>query len=154
MSVGAIRFVLYEVDGHRQRGADADLGVNLQIVRILFDVRQAHAGAVAHLADLGGGGGPPLLHGQVDIGDSGPLVGHHHHNLAVVDIDVDGAAIGVCHGVDLRLKEGDDRPLDVGRIHTELLERALDAARSLSRIGKVPLFYSKGIVHNRINRAA
>ena len=51
------------------------------------------------------------------------------------------------HGVDLRLEQGHDGALDVGRVHAKLLESALDAAGGLTGIGEVSTFYVEGVMH-------
>ena len=64
-----------------------------------------------------------------------------------VDVHVDRPAVGVRHGVDLRLEEGDHGPLDVGGVHAQLLEGALDARGGLAGIGEVAAFDVESVMH-------
>ena len=53
----------------------------------------------------------------------------------------------IVDGVDFGFEERHHCPLDVGGVHSQLLERALDAAGSLAGIGEVAAFYGECVMH-------
>ena len=94
---------LCKIHLHLDGGADADCGSHMQFVDVLLDIGQTHAGAEAHVTDLGRGGGVAFLHGPVDVGDTRASVYDLQGDLVGLDVGIDGATVSVCDGVDLGL---------------------------------------------------
>ena len=113
--------------------------VTLQAVAVALDVRQAHAGAEAERAGLGGGRRQALAHRRVDVGDAGAVVDDVDVELAVAHGGLETAAvIGVDDDVHLGLVGGDHRAADGVALGADPLEVLLEVARGRAGAREVP----------------
>ena len=139
---------LLEIINQFDGGAFAHFGGDVEGVGVVLDVGEAHTGAETHLADLLRSGGVTFLHGAVDVGDAGTLVGKHDLDVVLFQVDGDVATIGVGHDVDLSLIQRDDRLLHNFGTDPDFLEHALHLAGCGSRVGEIAAFYVVNKVHN------
>ena len=81
----------------------ADLGIDLHGVGIALHVGKSHARAKSEGTDIVGSGGISLLHCELHVGDSRPVVVQTDLNAVLVHRNVGRAAAGMNDHIDLTL---------------------------------------------------